>query len=132
MSEETTDETPARDRKLHWDKRKFLQHWVANAKLTTWAEFYGAMKKACAEDTGGGVLEEVSLSARLGSFSRHLKAQGYLPPARPERPQSTPETLGDIAAELGLKALPNSEASAKATDALRDSAARARAEMKTV
>ena len=126
------DDIPAKDRKLHWDKRKFLQHWVKHSGKKEWADFYGAMKTACAEDTGGGVLEEVSLSARLGSFSRHLKAQGYQPPPRPERPQPTPETLGDIAAELGLKALPNSEASAKATDAMKDSAARVRAEMKSL
>jgi hypothetical protein len=73
-----------------------------------------------------------------------LKAQGYQPPPRPERPQPTPETLGDIAKELGLGAYegPFEEGSPihknaekvykELKEEAKDRAARARAEMKSL
>jgi hypothetical protein len=136
-------EVPAKNRKLSWDKRKFLEHWVKHSGKTDWDEFYGAMKKACEEDTGDE-LTEVSLSARLGSFSRHLKGQGYQPPPRPERPQPTPETLGDIAKALGLGAYEGSfeegspvhkhaqKSYKELKEEAKDRAARTRAEMKSL
>jgi hypothetical protein len=87
-----------------WGKREFLVAWQANGTIKTWVDFRAAMIAAASADCGADLTEK-SLLARLASFERYLKKEGYAPPARPMRPRkeaAPTETVGDLARELGL------------------------------
>ena len=90
--------------KKKWDKRSFLQAWIACESATTWDKFYRAMNSHSEEGGFGGIAEK-TLALRCGAVGASVRKAGFVPPSKPDRPRSTPIEIpmGDVAKSLGLK-----------------------------
>jgi|TARA_R110000824_G_scaffold30609_1_gene100494 hypothetical protein len=87
-----------------WDKKSFIQSWIAASKATTWDGFHRSMNKHSKDGGFGGINEKV-LALRCGAVRASLSRAGYEAPAQPERPRKTPTEIpmAEVASALGLK-----------------------------
>jgi hypothetical protein len=90
--------------KKKWDKRSFIESWIASSKAKTWDGFARSMNKHSQDGGFGGINEKV-LALRCGAVRASLGRSGYEAPAQPERPRKTPTEIpiSEVAASLGLK-----------------------------